>query len=64
VVNELRQLLKQTGVSPKGLSEISGYNHAQVKQWACGVRMPPDALVKQMRQYAKYADRVFKKGDN
>jgi len=63
-LNELRQLLERTGTTPTGLSKLTEHDPRRIRQWCCGARVPPDALVKQMRQYAKYADKVFKKGDS
>jgi len=59
-MNELRQLLERTGTTPTGLSKLTGHDPRKIRQWCCGARKAPDDLVKQMRQYARQADKIFK----
>lgn len=60
-MNRFAQLLKQTGMSTRGASNLLGVRYDTVRNWKYGRTKVPDRVMMQMEQYARLADIIFLK---
>ena len=57
-MNELQDLIRRTGISLRGLSNLTGYNYNSVCKWV-NQRQPPGHVLIKLGQYAQAAEDIF-----
>ncbi|MAI17136.1 MAG: hypothetical protein CBC71_06250 [Rhodobacteraceae bacterium TMED111] len=53
-------LLKQTGMSTRGASNLLNVRYDTVRNWKYGRTQVPERVMEQMEQYAQFASHIFK----